>query len=411
MKIALLGNSASRHVHRWCQWLGVFGHTVTVFSDEAPRADMDYRRVRIIRPQWTLWQKVLVFKLRGGPYANNWHKWRAYSEALLAAQPDVLHAMEATAYGPMLARFPQFPRVLTPWGSDVECLDGGDEERRRLSMAALRAADVVATNAAGLEERWAQLSGQPRDKFRLFPWGIDRKVFRPAPKEEQAAVCERVGIAPGAPFVLSPRLAHPNYGIDMLLLAWEKVAGEEAFAKHHLVVLRAGATAANWEQWKKMAAAMQPPRVVMAEEYLQEREMAALYSAADAVVMIPERDLLAMSLVEAVACGALPILADLPAYRAAIGEATGESALPSPDAGEPSLRARAIYLRHRTPEGLAEAMRRWMAIPAGEARLVRDENARAAEAYFGWENGARAMDQAYALAVQRFRERQRTTKR
>ncbi|MBX3729582.1 MAG: glycosyltransferase, partial [Candidatus Sumerlaeia bacterium] len=231
MRVAMLGNAASPHTTRWAAWLAANGHDVALFSDE-PAADDSIPR---IAPEWSLVQKAVSFKLRGGPYANNRDKWRAYGRALRAWKPDLLHAHEALAYGPMLAHFPEFPRVLMPWGGDIESLRGDDVERAALVRGALHAADAITANAPGLEEEWAALAGIDRAALDLFAWGIDTTCFAPVADDRADAIVRDLGLDPGERIVLSPRTARPHYGTALILDAWGLLADDPAFARHVLV--------------------------------------------------------------------------------------------------------------------------------------------------------------------------------
>src|SRR5690606_4873305 len=137
-----------------------------------------------------------TYKLRGGRFANNRDKWRAYRESLTEFQPEILHAQEALAYGPMLAHLPRFPRVLMPWGPDIESLADPKtpREARRLIERACRAADVITANGPGLEEAWTRLTGLPWDRFQMFSWGTNTRRFSPRSVEEQGATCRRLGL-------------------------------------------------------------------------------------------------------------------------------------------------------------------------------------------------------------------------
>lgn len=348
MKIALLAAAHKSHPWRWARFLADVGHDVVLCSDTPPVEGMDYSGIRIRRPQWSLLQKIEVFKLRGGRWANNIHKWRAWKPIIEEEKPDVLHAHEALAYGPMLAHFPDYPKILTPWGPDMEALAGDDQEVARLVRQGLESADLISTNAPGLEEHWSRLSGLPAEKFRLFSWGVDSEEFSPAPAEKQREIRQRLGIPQEARVVLSPRLAQPIYQVDRIMEGW----GMGKWEKARLVVLRAGAVRESWEELLALREKLADDSILMVDEYLNSQDLAALYSTASATVMIPKTDLLAMSLLEAMACGSLPIVAPLPCYLTALSD------VEDPAGGS----GKAIFLESSTTEAIAEGLSRWRAL-------------------------------------------------
>jgi glycosyltransferase involved in cell wall biosynthesis len=390
MKIGFLGSAAKIHFYRWSRWLAEHGHEVVLFSDVAPPPEWEYGNVRLRQPEWNLWRNLLVFKLKGGPYANNREKWRAYRRVIDEERPDILHAHEALAYGPTLAHFPEYRRVLTPWGPDIELLDrsDGDPEARDLVRTACASADLITTNAPGLEDHWARLTAQPSDKFRLFSWGVDLTIFHPQSREKQRALRERLRLPLDQPLIVSPRLAKPYYNIDTIMKAW---AGATA-AGQVMVILRAGADDESWTALLALHRELRTPSLHMVDELLNQQEMATLYSTCDAMVMVPKTDLVAASLVEGMACGCFPIVADLPCYRTLLahqetrdGMGTGWFA--------PAL----------TPEGLREGLNWWASLPNEERTRLHQHNSDYSGKHQDWNHCAAKMVEVYqeVLAAKR----------
>jgi glycosyltransferase involved in cell wall biosynthesis len=313
MKVALLAPAHKMHTWRWANALASHGIETVLFSDTPPSPSLVYHNVKILHPDWTLWRKLLVFKVKGGPLANNRDKWRAYEKLIDKESPDILHAHEALSYGPTLAHFPQYRRVLSPWGPDMELLSSDREEEKSLVQQAVQAADIITTNAPGLEKHWAGLSNQPIEKFNLFSWGVNTSTFHPRSKTDQEALLSKLSIPNNSPLLLSPRLAKPHYQILELINAWENVS-----TPGHLVILKAGADDSSWNEISNKTS--QLGNITLINDFLTPDEMAILYTACKRVVMIPKTDLLASSLLEAMACGCLPLVNDLPCYRTVLND-------------------------------------------------------------------------------------------
>ncbi|MBX3728601.1 MAG: glycosyltransferase, partial [Candidatus Sumerlaeia bacterium] len=112
-------------------------------------------------------------------------------------------------------------------------------------------------------------------------------------------------------------------------------------------------------------------------------EMAALYSRADAVLSIPERDLLALTILEALACGAAPILSALPILQRELSAAD------------------VLFLDERTPARLAEQVRAVVA-RSPETRAEQAARNRALVcARFDWTRQAPRIEEVYDLARRR----------
>lgn len=391
MKIAMFAAAHKIHAHRWSRWLAGRGHEVVLFSDTPPPEHLDYTGIRRIAPRWTLWRNLLVFKLQGGPHANNRHKWRAYRDQLLDEKPDLIHAQEALAYGPTLAHLPaDIPKVLTPWGPDMESLRGKDREVGELVRLAVRSADVITTNAPGLEDHWSALSGVERERFRLFSWGIDRKVFHRRGGAERRAMAGALGLPADARLLLSPRLARAYCRIDLILRAWKRALPslpEEA----RLVVLRAGAAGPDWLRWQELAREEAIGRVHFVDRLFTPEEMAVLYSLASGTVMVPLTDLVAMSLLEALACGSIPLVHGLPCHRSVVADMA--EARPG--------RASGFVAREAGEEALAGLITRWGGLDGATLEEMGRRNGDFIARHHDWEKNAPILLDVYREAEER----------
>ena len=148
-------------------------------------------------------------------------------------------------------------------------------------------------------------------------WALDRARFQRANEAQRAGICQRYRINPDALIVMNVRRFFPAWGSDIALNVFVRFAREAPSA--HFVMLGGGGTEAF------VAAARQR----IANQGLSERftildgdrpleDCAALMSAADICVsLMRERDMRPFaSILEAVSCGAAPVLGDQPDYRA-----------------------------------------------------------------------------------------------
>jgi glycosyltransferase involved in cell wall biosynthesis len=378
--VVMLSDAQNRHTERWCRWLNDQpGWRVTLLSDRPAVSGFNYEGIPVRNPRWSLWQNIMAFKVDGGIYANNRHKWRVYRPLIEEAKPDVLHAMEALAYGPTLHHFPGTPRVLTPWGPDVESLQGRDRERAELVLQGMLAADRIATNAPGLEGHWSDLSGLTRERFDLFPWGVDSGIFHAAAPLD-SELQQRLGLGPTTRLFLSPRLAKPYYRVDVILAGWREclAARPELRESARLVILRAGADDASWSVL--MAQAAELSAVAMVDERLNPSQMAGLYARTEGTLMLPETDLLSMSLLESIACGSFPIVPDQPCN----GEALADRELIAD-------KACGRLVPVVTPLSIGTALLECAGLPSGRRAEIRQHNTEVARRRFDWHQCAGRM--------------------
>ena len=390
MKIAMLANARKIHTLRWCRFLRDSGHTVRLFSDDPPPPDFVYTDIRHVGPQWSWWRRNWHFRVCHDPLGNERFKWAAYHQAIHDFAPDVIHAQEAVGYGPSLAHFPEYARVLMPWGSDMESLADSPPKRAAMIRSGAAAAHVITTNACGLESHWSQLSGVPEERFELFSWGVDFGVFRRPDAETVAAVARRLGLSPTARVVLSPRMSRPYCRIDTIMEGWIATASQlprEAV----LVILRGGGDDDFWRVLKGEIERTRATSVRLIDEMLTPEEMAAVYTRAEATIMMPRTDLVAMSLLEAMACGSLPILCDNPCYRT-VADPVGEE-------GAMSDRGVAIYTSAATAEGVGGALRRWAALTTEQRAAAAQRNAEHIRTQHDWHHNAPRLLQVYERAL------------
>lgn len=322
MKILFLGEAKKKHVRDWAAWLLDQGAEVEILSDQLP-ASLEHRgkQLRVTQPQWSFWQNLWTYKLRGGPLANNRDKWRVYLPLIQSIKPDIVHAHEALGYGPILPHVPKgIPRVLTPWGPDIEAaLNNPISEKARLVQKACHAAQAIVTNAGGLEEHWSTRLKISKERLYFFPWGTNLSVFKPVTREERLKLRDKWILPEEAMLFFCPRIPRPLYRHDEILKAWKKFRLGTNSQPAHLLFLTGGDAAP--EEWTRPGI----PDFSFIERECSEKEMAELYQLSNFTLMIPETDLLAQSLLEATACGSVPVLNRLPAYADFFGQEEARS--------------------------------------------------------------------------------------
>lgn len=376
MKVALLADAQNRHTYRWARWLSSQGLEVHLLSDRAPRESFDLSGITVHRPEWTFWRNLWAFKVHGGAHANSRFKYLAWRGVIERLGPDIIHAHEAKGYGPTLAHLHGTPKVLTPWGPDVETLTDPGSEPAALVRRALHAADVITTNGPGLEAHWSALSGVPRERFDLWSWGIDIARFSTERTDEDAALERRRPELMGKTVILSPRLPNAYYNVNLILRAWDAAVAQRPALREsaRLVVLRCGVADAVWAPVASgIASLTHSCTVVVEDSYLSESAMAAYYRRATATVMLPRTDLLSMSLLEAMGCGSLPIVSDLAVHQATLDPLGTDTARPT-----------AMMLRGVELEALAGAFLRATELEAHQRLEIARRNRAAVERDHDW---------------------------
>ncbi len=238
------------------------------------------------------------------------------------------------------------PVVITARGSDVTQLPDHALPRRMIRWAVARADALIAVSAA-LAERLVEL-GAPADRVRVLRNGVDTTLFQPL---DRAAARARLGLA--GPALLSVGHLIERKGHDRVIAALTHLPGVSLLIAGEgplRAALQAGAARLGLAHRVRFLGAV------------PHAELAAVYGAADALVLASSREGWANVLLEAMACGT-PVVA-------------------SPIPGNPEVvRARdaGVIAPDRTPAGIAAAVRDLLAAPPDRAATRRYAEG------FGWE--------------------------
>jgi glycosyltransferase involved in cell wall biosynthesis len=273
-------------------------------------------------------------------------------------RPDVVHAHWMCGYAAYAALAGASPLVAMAWGSDVL---RANRIRTFASRVAIRRAGVSMADSRALLDRLVELGARPESTV-LVNWGVDLDAFAPA-NGTRRPVRERLGLGPG-PVVLSPRSLTPVYNPDVILAAFDLLAG--ALPNAQLVLKHMG-------DGTPAIAARERVHVVGHVPY---ERMAWYYQAADVCVSIPSSDSSPRSVWEAMACGCPVVISDLPWVR--------ELITPERDALVVPVEAQAVSTAIRRvleDPGLADSLSRRGRLLAETHRDRRAEMDRLADVY------------------------------
>jgi glycosyltransferase involved in cell wall biosynthesis len=283
MRIALLANAEAIHTRRWAGILGARGHDVRVFSLERPPAD-DASMVTVL-PSLPL-PRALRYPLARG----------AFARALDAFAPDLIEAHFVPNYGFLAALIGHRPFAVQCWGSDLLVSAAKSALHARRARFALTRADVVIADARVLGE--AALSyGAPLERLLVVPWGADLARFPLAP-------------LPSAPHVVSVRQLEPLYDVATLIEALPLV-----LAAVPLLTVTIAGDGPERAALEARTAALGLSSCVRFVGRVPHDRLPVLLGEAAAYVSTSRSDSTSISLLEAMASGATPVVSDIPGNR------------------------------------------------------------------------------------------------
>lgn len=310
-RICYFGDSSSIHLVRWANVLLRNGWDVHVVSDRQPCEGYDKAVVhhRIRTP--------ISYGVRLPVVTRFWMTLNLI-RTMKRIDPTIIHAHSIPGYGDYMGlvskMLPDIPIVVTAWGFSHMEKERAKPLRYLLSKMAVVQARTVTASVPEMAERISQVYGVSKDKLVSFTWGIDLETFRLMAKERSESVRSREGIPSQGEVILSPRTMHPHYRIDTIVRAAGQVISENPNA--FFVLLAGYGTDAHLKRTRDLVRSVGiEENVRIVARLLSPMEMAEYFNMADFIVQIPPTDQLSATLLEAMACGAIPILSDLDVYR------------------------------------------------------------------------------------------------
>jgi glycosyltransferase involved in cell wall biosynthesis len=285
MKIAFLGDGSLGHVRRWAGFFQDRGHDVLLVSfEDIAGCPFPARRIR----------RLLPTKLAGYAAALG-----AVKKELESFGPDIVNAIYAGGYGFIGAQSGYRPLVVSAIGSDM-LVDYPSSFVHRLQIEyALRRAALVTTDAESLSSAVERAGVEPSRIVEIY-FGIDPEVFNMEGRTERGD---------GPLRIVSTRNLYPVYDIATLIEAFAAVSAKtEAL----LTICGDGPDRAALE---KQAAGLGVANRVTFTGKLDPPGIAKELTKADIYVSTSTSDSTSVSLLEAMACGAVPVVTDLEANR------------------------------------------------------------------------------------------------
>ena len=246
--------------------------------------------------------------LQGGLQAWNLpFAQKELEKAIQIVQPDLVHAgpLQDLAF---LAAKTGFPNLLAmSWGFDLMKDVWADKLSEHRARFALQRSQRLITDAQCSADKAVEL-GFPREKICVFPWGVDLQHFSPANVRQQGLHWrEKMGWQDKL-VLLCLRSWEPNYGVDLLLSAFENAA--EQNPELRLILLGDGSLHDLY--MKKLEGESLKDKVFIGGRIPNE-DLTQYFGAADVYVTPSHVDGSSVSLMEALSCGLPTIASDIPA--------------------------------------------------------------------------------------------------
>ena len=272
--------------------------TATEPSNGSPRLVSRFRDV-------FMWARY-----RLGPLTTAWYA-RRYRAVLKTTQPDVVHALRIPFEG-MLATYtpPEIPLVVSIWGNDITFHAEGSAAMRRATLRTLRRANGLHADALRDLRLGKQWGFAPEGPTLCVPGGggIDLGELH----RQSALAVGWLGeeIPADAPLIINPRGFRPgSVRNDVFFKSIPYVLERNKDVLFLCAGMAGQPEALQWVETLQLA------KHVRLLPFLSQGQLWNLFMRARASVSISSHDGTPNSLLEAMACGCLPIAGDIESLR------------------------------------------------------------------------------------------------
>ncbi len=317
---------------------------------------------------WVTPRRVAAVRCLAGPALVRVKRERL-RQVVARHQPDVVHAMRIPFEGIAAAALAGARVIVSVWGNDLTLFAGRTPMMASATRRALAAASVLHCDCQR-DSRVARAWGFPRDRqVWVIPGngGVDASVFRPGPSDLR----RRLGIPERAPVILNPRGIREYVRTDVFFRALAPVLASAPRA--HVVC---PGMAGSRHALRMLAQARLDQARVHLLPPLSRAGMADAFRASRVSVSLAEHDGTPNTLLEAMACGALPVVGDVASVREWVRDGVNGIVVPPAD---PAAVASAL-MRALADESLARSARpenlRLVAARADYQRNMRDVESR-----------------------------------
>ncbi len=307
MKICYLADGQSIHTQKWVKYFSEHGHEVHLISFRPFKNGKVF--IHMLRRKLPIQDLDYFLQI---PAIRN---------LLAEIKPDILHAHYITSFGFLGACSNLHPFIVSALGTDILITPFRSFLHKMLTRFVLKRAELIIADAQISVSRMVEL-GIPAEKIHIIPSGIDPLIFYPSSRQDYL------------PILVSVRQHKPLYNLDIILRALKILR-----ANGHDVKLLLAGDGPLRQELEKLARKLDIKQSVEFLGNVPPEKLGDLYRQSSIYISIPRSDATSISLLEAMACGAFPIVSDIPANREWITE--GENGLLVPP-DNPSILAQKI---------------------------------------------------------------------
>jgi L-malate glycosyltransferase len=227
---------------------------------------------------------------------------KEFARVLDQIKPDVVHAGPVQRVALLAALNGFHPLVTMSWGFDML----QDAERnlfwRLVTRYVLRKSDWLIADCHTVKEKAASF-GYDTENVTIFPWGVDLQLFSP---QSRANARKAIGFTDQF-LVIHTRSWEDRYGVDVALRGFLEAA--RTHPAMHMLILGGGSQGQKVHRFVEINNLQDQVHFI---GYLSNDKLAQYYQAGDVYLSASHVDGSSVALLEAMACGCVPIVSDIP---------------------------------------------------------------------------------------------------
>lgn len=237
------------------------------------------------------------------PGTNSWTAaTKRFQRVIHEISPDLVHAGPIHLGGYLTALAGFHPALMMSWGSDVLSFPDESAAAKKIAQFSLQQCDMAIADCQAVRRRIVEISGLVTEQIVTLPWGVDLNVFRR--KRSSLAIKKQLGWS-DCKVIISTRALDPIHSPFVLLKALKHVFRTRSDTR--VLIFGDGSLRKAVESY--IQANGLSYRVHLASQVL-ENLLADYFAEADLYVSATECDGSSISLLQAMACGLAPIVAD-----------------------------------------------------------------------------------------------------
>lgn len=311
MRICFLGHGKSVHIKRWLQYFRKKGHDVHLITF----CDADIEDVKVYNAG------SLNINSNGG----NWQyisKLGQVKKLIRDINPDIVNAHYVTSYGFIGALAGFSPLVVSAWGSDILVTPKENMVYKGITRYALNKADLITSDSNYMTQEILKLTNT---RTVTVPMGVEGKLCN-LPRNESAECLK----------ILSLRSIDKNSNIDLIVKAFSILVNKYGYRSAKLIIVNDGPEIQNI---RRLVEEENLAHNVELLGFVHREELLNLLLSSNIYISIPTSDSTSVTLLEAMACGIINIVSDIPANTEWIQDGIN-----------------GIILKYRDPESIAKAI-------------------------------------------------------